>query len=152
MVEGYYDNYNFGADKLVTLSDYIENRKDCSVKNNGKTRWEFAFTPSVGFLGNNDELISNCELKISFDRAPPYSSLLRLDGDEEYSDPLDLIDVYAVTEYVSSPRLRDKYSMLDFRPFTYNFDDCDILGTVQLFENEVESFSCLNRIKLKMFR
>ena len=130
MVEGYYDNYNFGSDKLVKLSDYVENRTDCSVKNNGKTRWEFAFTPTVGFLGNNDELLSNCELKISFDRAPPYNALLRLDGETEYSNPLDLLDVYATTEYVSSPGLRDKFSMIDFRPFTYNFDDCDVLVSV----------------------
>ena len=130
MVEGYYDNYNFGSDKLIKLADYIENRKNCSVKNNGKCRWEFAFTPNAGFLGNIDELISNCELKISFDRAAPYSALLRLDGEFEYSEPLDLIDVYATTEYVSSPQLTEKFSMLEYRPFTYDFDDCDVLGMV----------------------
>ena len=58
MVEGYYDNYNFSAEKLKTFPSYSQNRKDCMVQNGTKCRWEFSFTPSIGFLGNPDELLS----------------------------------------------------------------------------------------------
>ena len=97
MVEGYYDNYNFSAEKLKTFPSYSQNRKDCMVQNGTKCRWEFSFTPSIGFLGNPDELLTNCELKLSFDRADPYTSLFQIsDGGDVYEKPLDLVDVYAV--------------------------------------------------------
>ena len=132
MVEGYYDNYNFSADKLSQYSSYIQNRKDSMVKlSSGKCRWEFAFTPSIGFLGNPDELLTDCELKLSFDRADPYTSLFRMAEGEEYEKAIDLIDVYAITEYVSSPDLREKFSSLDIQPYSYQFDDCDVLGSVR---------------------
>ena len=131
MVEGYYDNYNFTADQLNTYSTYLTNRKDAMVMNGDKCRWEFAFTPSIGFLGNPDELLTDCELKLSFDRADPYTSVFQLiEGGEDYDKPFDLLDVYAVTEYVSSDNLRDKFSTLDIQPFSYEYDDCDVLGMV----------------------
>ena len=99
----------------------------------GKCRWEFAFTPSIGFLGNPDELLTDCELKLSFDRADPYTSLFRMAEGEEYEKAIDLIDVYAITEYVSSPDLREKFSSLDIQPFSYQFDDCDVLGLVRTY-------------------
>ena len=133
MVEGYYDNYNFSAEKLKTFPSYSQNRKDCMVQNGTKCRWEFSFTPSIGFLGKPDELLTNCELKLSFDRADPYTSLFQIsDGGDVYEKPLDLVDVYAVTEYVTSPDIRDKFSSLDIRPFSYNFDDCDVLVMVSM--------------------
>ena len=133
MTEGYYDNYSFTATQLSESSAYMQNRKDCMVRNGNKCRWEFSFTPSIGFLGNPDELLTDCELKLSFDRADPYTSLFRIaDGGVEYEDPLTLLDVYAVTEYVSSPDLRQKFSMLDYKPMEYHFDECDLLGMGQI--------------------
>ena len=131
MSEGYYDSYNFTAEKLNQNSSYLSNRRDAMVMNGDKCRWEFSFTPSIGFLGNPDELLTDCELKLSFDRADPYTSLFRLGDDaEEYDKPLELLDIYAVAEYVSSEDLREKFSTLDIQPFTYSYDDCDVLGLV----------------------
>ena len=133
MVEGHYDNYNFTAEKLNLNSTYLANRKDCMVMNGDKCRWEFAFTPSIGFLGNPDELLTDCELKLLFDRADPYSSVFRIaEGGEDYKKPFDLVDISATTEYVTSESLRDKFSTLDIQPFSYTYDDCDVLGTVKI--------------------
>ena len=114
--------------RLFDNPSYIGNRNSCMVKVGNLNRWEFAFCPNFGFLGSPDELITNCELKLSFDRADPNVSVLRLRGDTELQKPFKLKDVYAVAEYVSSPRLRQKFSMLDYKPFTYRFDDCSVLG------------------------
>ena len=152
MVEGYYDNYNFTADQLNQYSSYLTNRKDSMVMNGDKCRWEFAFTPSVGFLGNPDELLTDCELKLSFDRADPYTSVFRLNEDgEDYDKPFDLLDVYAVTEYVSSENLRDKFSTLDIQPFSYQYDDCDVLGLVVEVLDESLLYQKNNLDQLRIF-
>ena len=128
-VEGFFDMYNFDAASLIkNYQTYAVNRNSCMVKVGDLHRWEFAFSPNFGFLGSPDELITNSELKLSFDRANPNVSVLRMSGDTELEKPFKLKDVYAVTEYVSSPRLQEKFSMLDYKPFTYQFDDCSVLG------------------------
>ena len=72
-------------------------------------------------------------IKLSFDRADPYSSVFRLaEGGEDYKKPFDLVDIYATTEYVTSERLQDKFSTLDIQPFSYTYDDCDVIGTVKI--------------------
>ena len=86
-IEGYFDNYNFTSENLSKNASYLTNRKDCCVKVNGKNRWEFAFSPNVGFLGNAEPLIKDCELKLSFDRAPPYNSVLKLNGEKDLDKP-----------------------------------------------------------------
>ena len=133
-VEGYYDAYNFDAETLNASDSFRQNRLYSAIKiDGGKKRWEFSFSPNFGFLGNPDELLNQCELKLSFDRAPPYNSVLRLSETKELTHPFELKDVVAITEYVSSPSIREKFSMIDYKPFTYEFDECDVLGEFLFF-------------------
>ena len=128
-VEGYYDAYNFDAETLNASESFSKNRYFSAINiGGGKKRWEFSFSPNFGFLGNPDELLNNSELKLTFDRAPPYNSVLRLQDTKDLSQSIELKDVVAITEYVSSPVIREKFSMIDYKPFTYEFDECDVLG------------------------
>ena len=127
-VEGYYDAYNFDADTLKNTASFVKSRKYATTQAGDKVRWNFSFSPNFGFLGSPDELIQNCELKLTFIRAHPYTAVLRLDGDTELKKPFELKDVVAITEYVSSEQLREKFSIIDYRPSTYNYYDCDVLG------------------------
>ena len=133
-VEGYYDGYNFDAETLNASTSFKQNRLYSAIKiDGGKHRWEFSFSPNFGFLGNPDELLNQCELKLSFDRAPPYNSVLKLEDTKDLAKPFELKDVVAITEYVSSPTIREKFSMIDYRPFIYEFEECDVLGELQIY-------------------
>ena len=87
--------------------------------------------------------MTNCELKLSFNRAPPYNSVLKLEDTKELVKPFELKDVVAITEYVSSPIIREKFSIIDYQPFTYEFDECDLLGKVKV-ETFMELYSVKN--------
>ena len=129
-IEGYFDNYNFTSEKLSSNSSYLLNRTDCSVKNGSKNRWEFAFSPNVGFLGNPEPLIRDCELKLSFDRANPYISVLETSEGTKQEKPFVLKDVMAITEYVSSNSIVSYFDKISHTPVRYEFDDCDVLGLI----------------------
>ena len=130
MTEGYFDLYNFTSQKLNQNNSYKINRLDGAVKVGDKYRWEFAFSPNVGFLGNPEPLIKDCELKLSFDRAPAYNSVLRIEGETKLDKPFELKDVVAVTEYVSSESMINYFDKINHIPMRYEFDDCDVLGPI----------------------
>ena len=127
-IEGYFDNYNFTSANLLQYDAYKSNRETACVKHGDKQRWEFAFSPNIGFLGNPEPLIRNCELKLSFDRAHPDNSTLRLAGAAEQSSPYELKDLIAITEYVSSPSLINYFDRLEHTPIKYEFDNCHVIG------------------------
>ena len=77
----------------------------------------------MGFLGNNDPLPKNCEVKLSFDRTNP-GTVLVADSAKEVS--LDIQNCYAVTEYVSSQDLRSYFDGIENQPIRYNFEDCEV--------------------------
>ena len=79
--EGYFDGYNFDASSLSTSANFLTFRKSCAIKTGKINRWEFSFTPTSGFLGNPEPLQKSCELKLSFNRAPPENSVLRIAGE-----------------------------------------------------------------------
>ena len=128
-VEGYYDAINFSAADLKSSTNFLQARKMCGKHKNPNYIWEFIICPSVGFLGNPEPLPKDCELKISFDRASPKTSVLKI-GDTlktEISEPFDIKDVVATTEYVSSPHWREYFSQISDRPLTFNFDECEVM-------------------------
>ena len=141
-IEGYFDNYNFTSERMNANTSYITNRRDCAQKIDNKYRWEFAFCPTNGFLGNPEPLIRDCELKLCFKRANPYNSSLRLSGDRKLTDPFELKDVVAITEYVSSQSLISYFDRINHAPIRYEFDDCDVLGKVnRLLKKGFKTFS-----------
>ena len=135
MIEGYYDNYQFTSTELTKATDYQNNRTSCAVKVGDTNRWEFVFCPNVGFLGSPDPLIKDCELKLSFDRAQAYNSVLRLDGEERITKPFEIKDVVAISEYVSSESMINYFDKINYSPVRYEFDDCDVLGLITKLQN-----------------
>ena len=75
--EGYFDIYNFNKATLAANNNLMAGRRKGSSEIGSKTRYEFEFSPVNGFLTSPDLLMTNCELKLSFDRASVKQALLR---------------------------------------------------------------------------
>ena len=128
LTEGYFDNFNFDAERLKSESFNLKTRRLWGRHQVGnKTRFEFAFSPNTGFLASPDLLLKDTELKISFDRTPPQTALLEIGSVTEECKYLEIKDCYAVTEYVSSPAIRDFYGSIEQTPFIYHFEEVDVL-------------------------
>ena len=136
--EGYVDNYNCSS-KELTGTDIIANRQYSRYTNDGKKVYEFAIIPNMGFLGSPDLLVKNCELKLSFDRAPANIAVLKVgDPAEELKDHLEIKDCFAMTDYISSSAIRDYFSVIETQPFVYHYDDVDvIIKNIPLGETDI---------------
>ena len=66
IAEGYFDHYNADDSELVAESQVIMRRNYLYHEEGTKRRYEFAYTPAIGFLGSPEPLLNNTELKISF--------------------------------------------------------------------------------------
>ena len=129
-LEGYTDMYNMDSATLSKKTEIISRRKlPGEVLTTGKRTYEFIFVPNCGFLNSNMPLLSNCELRLSFDRATAEVALVQNTGTvttDLTSKVIAIKDCYAVTEYVSSEKLRDHFSRIESRPIKYQFDECDV--------------------------
>ena len=95
-----------------------------------KRVYEFVIIPSCGFLNSPEPLMKDCELKLSFDRSKPYTSVIDVGATSTsplLTDPIEIKDVVAITEYVSSPNLRNYFDSIDYEPITYNYDSCQLM-------------------------
>ena len=145
--EGYYDSYNSGASELkktgatkivefrrsgiVELTETVTENK---VSKERKYHWyEFSFMPNVGILADPDPLMSDCELKLTFGRAKPSTSVIQVKPGQ--LENIELKYVHAVTEYVSSPPMRQHFQMIETSPIVYNYDNIDVF-TKQLPLND----------------
>ena len=70
--EGYHDVWNADEAFLTKNSPIKSLRHIGTTRNGSKYRYEFEFSPTNGFLASPDLLMTNCELKLSFDRASIY--------------------------------------------------------------------------------
>ena len=139
--EGYVDNYNCTSKELGGPGGdaIIQNRQWNRYTVSGKKIYEFALIPNMGFLGSPDLLVKNCELKLSFDRAPSNVSILKTaEPKEDLSNVLEIKDCFAITDYISSPDIRDYFSSIETKPFIYHYDDVDvIIKNVPLGETDI---------------
>ena len=128
VTEGYSDFTNCNAGLLQTDEgkNIVTVRERTGIKANGKARYDFAFIPDAGFLGNADPLFENCELKLRFDRADPMVALLKKAEGGSCSE-IQIQDCYAVTEYISSPDLRDYFDRIEYEPLLYKYEDVEVL-------------------------
>ena len=139
--EGYTDSYNCTSEELngqggdVIIANRQWNRYDLS----GKKVYEFAVIPNIGFLGSPDLLVKNCELKLSFDRAPSSVAILKQsEPREDIPNVFEIKDCVAITDYISSPDIRDYFSSIETKPFIYHYDDVDvIIKNIPLGETDV---------------
>ena len=125
--EGYFDHYNADDTELLAESRVIERRNYLYHEEGTKRRYEFAFTPVMGFLGSPEPLLNNTELKISFDRCRPESALIATTSINDDCEYIEIKDCHALTEYVSSPEIRDFFETIEVRPIVYEYDSVDVL-------------------------
>ena len=125
--EGYFDMYNFGKEDIIINSASIQARRERSslVKSN-KRRYEFEFSPTNGFLASPDLLMTNCELKLSFDRSSAKHTLIQL-ADGELGGELEILDCYALTEYISSNSIQEHFSKIQSEPILYEYEETEVL-------------------------
>ena len=124
--EGYFDIYNFNKTNLAANTNMMNARRKGSSEVGSKTRYEFEFSPVNGFLSSPDLLMTNCELKLSFDRAAVKQALLRLDNDSSLTD-LEIKDCFALTEYVSSGSIQKHFENIHYEPIMCEYEDTKVL-------------------------
>ena len=127
ITEGYFDHYNADATELLADSHVIERRNYLYHESGTKRRYEFAFTPTMGFLGSPEPLLNDTELKISFDRSRPETALIATGSITNDCEYIEIKDCYAMTEYISSPETRDFFQSIDISPIIYEYDSVDVL-------------------------
>ena len=127
MIEGYFDHYNADDTELMAEPSLIERRSYLYHQSGTKRRYEFAYTPSMGFLGSPLPLLNDTELKISFDRCKPETALIATSSITNDCEYIEIKDCYAVTEYISSPETRELFQSIDISPIIYDYDSVDVL-------------------------
>ena len=125
--EGYFDHYNADDTELLEASQVIERRNYLYPEEGNKRRYEFAFTPVMGFLGSPEPLLNDTELKISFDRCRPETALIATASVTNDCEYIEIKDCHALTEYVSSPVIRNFFETIDIQPIVYEYDSVDVL-------------------------
>ena len=99
--EGYFDHFNADASELVSEELVIKRRNYLYHEEGTKRRYEFAFTPAMGFLASPEPLLNDTELKISFDRCRPETSLIATTSITHDCEYIEIKDCHAMTEYVA---------------------------------------------------
>ena len=124
--EGYHDIWN-GDDAFLTNNGSVKAMRRTGAPQTGsKYRYEFEFSPVNGFLSSPDLLLTNCELKLSFDRASVKHALIRLDESGSLSD-IEIKDCYALTEYISSGSIQNFFEKIQNEPIVYEYEDTEVL-------------------------
>ena len=87
------------------------------------------FIPNSGFLNSNLPLLTNCELKLSFDRLNAETSLMTFDEVKNpcTGSPLVIKDCVAITEYISSDKLEKYFMKIDTSPIIYHYQECEVI-------------------------
>ena len=132
--EGYFDIINCDAAQLKANTNLIKLRQTPGSIKSSNITYEFCLIPNAGFLGNEDLLLKDTELKLSFDRTLPELSLLADPAPESVAS-IEIADCYAVTEYVSSPEVRKYFDTIDTQPLRFEFEDCEVY-TKQISQDE----------------
>ena len=124
--EGYHDVWN-GDDTFLTNNVSVKTLRRTGASLTGtKYRYEFEFSPVNGFLSSPDLLMTNCELKLSFDRASVKHALIRLDESGILND-IEIKDCYALTEYISSGNIQNFFEKIQNEPIVYEYEDTEVV-------------------------
>ena len=127
---------------LKTKTTVMTSRKHQGSLSGSTRIYDFMFIPNCGFLNSNLPLLNNCELKLSFDRINSDVAFIATgsvpDGSNISGKPIEIKDCYAISEYISSEKLRSYFNRIEGGPITYNFEECEVtLKTLPLNETDV---------------
>ena len=144
-LEGYFDLYcyeNGSPPQKDTLKKY---RRQAIPKIGKNYVYEMILSPTDAFLNDNKVLPPGVELKLVFDRLQADYSVLNIDGADTLSGKvLELKDVYAQVEYISSPALRNYHERIQVTPLDFNYDETAVMCKVL---PQGESYIRLENIK-----
>ena len=127
-LEGYYDKYDFSDLEENEKASLITHRRKSIPKKGKNYIYEFIMTPNDPFLNENHPLPPGIELKLFFDRLTAENSILKIKADDPLKGKvLELKDVYAQVEYISSPILRNIFDQMQIRPLEFQYDECTVM-------------------------
>ena len=137
--EGYHDLFNLDYERLGKFTTVVSNRRHQGFETGGARLYDFIFIPNNGFLNSNLPLLNNCEVKLSFDRCSANVGFLAASSvTDAIKDVLKITDCYAITEYISSDKLRNYFGKIDSGPIRYKFEECEItLKNIPLNEDQI---------------
>ena len=127
-LEGYFDIYHV-EDGTQPEKNSIKDYRRQGIPKIGKNYiYEFIISPNDSFLNENKVLPPGLELKLAFDRLKADYSVFKFDGDDTLKGSvLELKDVYAQVEYISSPALRNYHDRLQSVPLDFEYDDTTVM-------------------------
>ena len=127
-LEGYFDKYHIESLDDESKVQVVEHRRNYATKIGAVYEYEFILTPNDPFLNENHPLPPGVELKLSFERLQARFSCLKLsETDILAGKTLELKDLYAQVEYVSSPLMRNAFDSVQIKPLEYNYDECTVM-------------------------
>lgn len=127
-IEGYFDRYCLDDLTEDEKQGVISHRRESFPVKSGKYIYELIMTPNDSFLNENHTLPPGVEMKLTFDRHTAQYSCLSIDSDKSLNGKvLELKDVYAQVEYISSPILRSYFDRKEIEPIVYKFDETSVL-------------------------
>ena len=143
-LEGYNDLFNYSTkqltDKSAAKSVMFKRLINGHLAGNRAT-YDFVFIPNCGFLNSNLPLMTDCELKLSFDRIKSDVSMIKMLGETIGpcdGEPIEIKDCVAIAEYIRSDELDDYFMKIDTDPIPYYYEDCEVsLKTLPLNETEI---------------
>ena len=128
-IEGYFDKYGAFEDLTDDAKNQIvaHRRNNVPVKDQ-KYVYELIMTPNDSFLNENHTLPPGVEMKLTFDRLAAQNSCIALGSTKTLQGKvLELKDVFAQVEYISSPILRSYFDTRDVEPISYKYDEISVL-------------------------
>ena len=127
-MEGYFDKYSYEDLDDDSKAQIIAHRRNNIPVKDGKYIYELILTPNESFLNENHTLPPGIEMKLTFDRLPAQNSCYAIKTDTSLQGKaLELKDVFAQVEYISSPILRSYFDQRDFEPTSYTYDEISVV-------------------------
>ena len=135
--EGYFDFYNTNHTTLKANANIVARRRKGAHEEGDHFRYEFILSPCNGFLQNLEPLLKDCELKIRLERASWNVAVEAVSDAPVVMDNIEIKDVYAISEYISSPKWRNYFDKIDGSPIMYKFQEYEAI-VKSLPQNETE--------------
>ena len=128
ITEGYYDKYILESLDETSKTAIVLNRRLNAEKVGNKYVYEFIMIPNDPFLNENQVLPPGVELQLSFDRLISDFSVIKTGSNDDLKGTvLELKNVFAQVEYISSPSLRRFGDLIQTNPINYIYDECTVL-------------------------
>ena len=127
-LEGHFDRYNMENETVSDQKQITAHRRNYCEKNGTNYLVRMIMTPNDGFLNENQPLPPGVELKLSFDRLPAKFSVTKISDSIKLDGKiLELKNVYAQVEYISSTTIRNYHDSIDNEPLEFNYDEVSVL-------------------------